>query len=320
MAIEIDRISPITVLLDDVFYQSSIQDMRSAYFQFLKHYAKWIIVSDYYLENEKANKVITFTVLPLAGDVIQLQNVIRRFAPQDFKHIKVVDPRFIELLQELPLMTISFVLPQDKYLVWSDSKEFREYLADFCETLIAYIAFWRKSTSNQVRLDKLLKNVEYAQRLLQQKKKIKLLCETFLIALLGGYVGSIICRETALTDLCWLSDRDKTNEVGNNLIRDLFQVTLIDIIKKNILFSFTTANSHSDEWYADLTRVPDIITGSIAAFNFDNASGRMWKPTAQTVIGSYLLNNRDSCFIYRFHVSEEMLKVQRLMVAYNHQA
>jgi hypothetical protein len=61
-----------------------------------------------------------------------------------------------------------------------------------------------------------------------------LLCEAFVISLLGGYVASIVCREAALTNLCWLSDRDRTNELGANLVRDLFQVTLVDRVKKNI--------------------------------------------------------------------------------------
>lgn len=67
-----------------------------------------------------------------------------------------------------------------------------------------------------------------------------------------------------------LSDRDRTNELGGNFVRDWFQVTLIDIVKRNISFSFTTANSNSEEWYEDLIRIPDFITGAIASFDFDN--------------------------------------------------
>ena len=315
MASAIDRISPITVLLDEVFYQSSIQEMRSAYFQSLAHFTKWIVVSDYYMESDKTNKVITFTVLPLAGDLLQLQSMIKSVAPQDIKHKRTIDYRFIELLRQLPIINVSFVFQQDKYLAWNNSKEFQEYMIEYCEILIAYIAFWRRGALDQTRLDKLARNIKYTQELLRQKKKIKLLCEAFLISSLGGYVGSLLCRETALTDLCWLSDRDRTNELGNNLIRDLFQVTLIDIVKKNISFSFTTANSGSDEWYEDLTRIPDVITGSIAGFDFNKSRNHTTKPAAQTIIGTYLLNNRSDCFIYRFSVNDEGLKIQRLMIA-----
>jgi hypothetical protein len=63
-----------------------------------------------------------------------------------------------------------------------------------------------------------------------------MLCEAFVIALLDDYVGSLLCRETALTNLCWLSDRDRTNELGNKFVSDLFQVTLIAIVKKILCF------------------------------------------------------------------------------------
>ena len=149
---------------------------------------------------------------------------------------------------------------------------------------------------------------------MRQKKKIKILSEAFVISLLGGYVSSILCRETALTKLCWLSDRDRTNELGDNFVRDLFQVTLIDIVKRNISFAFTPANSNSEEWYADLIRIPDFITGAIAGFDFDNAGIHTAKPAAFSLIGAYLANNKSDCFSYRFHIGENGKKIQRTMI------
>ena len=236
-------------------------------------------------------------------------------APQDLKRSRTIDRRFVELLHHLPVINISFIFQQDKYFAWNDSKAFQGDMADYCEILTAYIAFWRKSAPNQMRLDRLAKNVQFVQELLWQKKKTRLLGETFMISLLGGYVGSLLCRETALTDLCWLSGRDRTNELGENLIRDVFQVTLIDIVKRNIRFSFTSANSDSDEWYADLTRIPDILAGSIAGFDFTNSGNHAVKPAAESVISHYLYNNRTNCFIYRFWVPDEGMKVQRMLVA-----
>ena len=48
--------------------------------------------------------------------------------------------------------------------------------------------------------------------------------------------------------------------------------------------AFTSANSDSDEWYADLTRIPDVIAG----FDFNNSGSHTAKPAAQSVIGAYL--------------------------------
>jgi len=312
--IAIDRISPLTSLLDEVIYQSSIHDMRQAYFQDVKLSDSWIILSDYYFGDDKANKVITFTSLPYLGGLPQLQSIVRALAPRDIKHTRSIDGRFIEFLRQLPWLNISFIFEQDKYFAWTSSGEFQDYMAEFCETLSAYVAFWRRNTMNHSRLDALSRNILYAQDLLRQKKKIRILSEAFVISLLGGYVSSILCRETALTRLCWLSDRDRTNELGGNFIRDLFQVTLIDIVKRNISFSFTTANSNSEEWYEDLIRIPDFITGAIASFDFDNIGKHTTKPAGLSLIGAYLANNKSDCFNYRFHINDDGLKIQRMMI------
>jgi hypothetical protein len=314
MEIAIDRISPLTSLLDEVVYQSSIHDMRRAYFQHVKRSDSWIILSDYYFGDDKTNKVITFTSLPYLGGLPQLQSIIRALAPRDIKHTRSIDERFIEFLRQLPSLNISFIFQQDKYFAWASSGEFQTYMAEFCEILSTYVAFWRRNSMNHTRLDALARNIQHAQELLRQKKKVRILCEAFVISLLGGYVGSILCRETALTQLCWLSDRDRTNELGANFVRDLFQVTLIDIVKRNISFSFTTANSNSEEWYEDLIRIPDFITGAIASFDFDNIGKDTAKPAGLSLIGAYLANNKSDCFNYRFHTKDDGLKIQRMMI------
>src|SRR6266498_503495 len=132
MEIAIDRISPLTSLLDDVVYQSSIDDMR-VYFQNAKFSDSWIILSDYYFGDDKPNKVITFTSLPYLGGLPQLQSIIRALAPRDIKHARSIDERFIEFLRQLPSLNISFIFQQDKYFAWASSGEFQTYMAEFCE-------------------------------------------------------------------------------------------------------------------------------------------------------------------------------------------
>ena len=112
MEIHIDRISPITTLLDEVFYRSSIEDMRRAYFQHVASLDSWMLLSDYYFGDEKSNKVVTFTALPYLGALPELQGIIRTLAPRDIKHARSIDGRFIEFLRQLPCLSISFVFQQ----------------------------------------------------------------------------------------------------------------------------------------------------------------------------------------------------------------
>ena len=161
MEIHIDRISPITTLLDEVFYRSSIEDMRRAYFQHVASLDSWMLLSDYYFGDDKSNKVVTFTALPYLGALPELQGIIRTLAPRDIKHARSIDGRFIEFLRQLPCLSISFLFQQESYFAWSSSGEFQEHLADFCDILIARVEFWRKDAINLARLDAVSKNIRH---------------------------------------------------------------------------------------------------------------------------------------------------------------
>lgn len=314
--IDPDRFIPITILLDEVFYKSSIRNMREFYFQYHFQNTDWLLLSDYYFENDKLNKVVTFTALPYVGNIEELQGIIKSVAPKDIKHTRNVSNDFINLLNQLPILNISFIFDKTvKYLIWETQDAFLEDMSLYTQILNAYNAHWIETEPHRKqRLTRLSKNIHYMQDCIRHKKKLPILCEVFFISLLGGYVGSLLARETMLTHLLWMSDRDRSNELGNNLIRELFQLTLINIIKHNIQFGFTSANSHSDEWYQELIRIPDYLTGTIANFDFKKHEHNLKKVTIQKMLGLYLYENRENSFLYRFHVAEEGMKIQRVLV------
>lgn len=313
---KIDRIIPITIKLDEVFYKSSILDMRNYYFQHHFKNTDWLLLSDYYFGNDKMNKVITFTALPHIVDIIKIQETIKSVAPKDIKHTRNVSSDFINLLHQLPILNISFIFDKTiKYLIWNTQDDFLNDMMVYTHLLNAYTEHWIKTEPHRIkRLTRLSKNIKFMQDCIQYKKKINILCEVFFISLLGGYIGSLLSRETMLTHLVWMSDRDRSNELGNNLIRELFQITLIDIIKNNIQFGFTSANSFSEEWYEDMVRIPDYLTGTIANFDFKKSDHILEKATIRKMLGFYLYENRNSSFIYRFYVNDEGMKIQRMLV------
>lgn len=308
----IDRMHPLTVLLDDVFYKSSITDMRNSLFNGIEHGKSWLLFSDYYLENEKTNKVITFTAMPHFADFMEIQNKIKSISPKDIKHTRSVNEDFINLINSLPIINTVFILQKKKYFLWDTADEVCESLFQYVETLSVYVSYWRTMERTQNRLDKISKNLLCLKNLLENRKKLKIIASMFLISLLGGYVGSLIFREAHLTTLTWLSDRDSTNEICNNLIRDLFQITLIDVTKKNIQFNFTTANSDSEEWYDGLTRIPDYITGTIANYDFDKNLSRDFK--FNKMLHLHFRNNIENTYLFRFIVDEERIRLRRQLI------
>lgn len=308
------RMSPLTVLLDEVFYKSTIEDMRKFYFFATKDEQTWILLSDYYFGEEKPNKVITFSAMPSCPYLFELQNAIKAVAPRDIKHTRSINIDFVSLINLLPLINIVFIFDNNKYFIWDTISEAKEAILDHIEVLRAYIEYWRTTEPATIsRLNRITKNLRSLECLLERGKKLRIILAMFLISLLGGYVGSLISRETDLSSLIWFSDRDSTNEIGNNLIRDLFQITLIDIIKRNINFSFTTANSNSDEWYEGITRIPDYITGGVSGFDF-NDNRAIDQKTAQ-MLGLHFSDNIRNTFLYRFKLDSERIRLQRMLIA-----
>jgi hypothetical protein len=309
----IDLISSLTVLLDDVFYKRTIQEMRQSYFFATKREQKWMLLSDYYFGDEKPNKIITFSAMPACPYLPELQNTIKVYAPKDIKNTRTINADFIKVLNLLPLIHIVFIFENDKYFIWDTLEEAEVMVREHIWKLHSYIAYWRDNEPARItRLEHITKNLHALEMLLDKGKKLRIISAMFLIALLGGYVSSVLAREADLSSLIWFSDRDSTNEIGKNLIRDLFQITAIDILKKNVDFSFTTANSNSNEWYEEITRIPDYITGAVAGLDFNGKIQPDQK--AAQMLKLHFSSNTHRTFLFRFKTDAEQIKLHRLLL------
>ncbi|NUO10406.1 MAG: hypothetical protein HUU08_17405 [Candidatus Brocadia sp.] len=205
----IDRISPLTVLLDEIFYKSAIQDMRKFYFFATKREQTWLLLSDYYFGDEKPNKVITFTAIPSCPYLPELQNTIKAVAPKDIKNTRSINTDFVTLINMLPLINFVFIFENNKHFIWDTVAKAKETVLDHIEILRAYIDYWQTNEPATIpRLNHIAKNLRQLESLLVSGKKLRIISAMFLISLLGGYVGSLIGRETDLSSLTWFSDRD----------------------------------------------------------------------------------------------------------------
>lgn len=311
---ELPRISPIITLLDDVFHKSSIEDMRKFSFSQNKTIKSWLLFSDYYFEDTKPNKVITFTAMPAFSDLLELQSLIKSIAPKDIKHTRTLNEDFIlEIIKSPQILNFIFTFEQKEYFIWDSDDEFKQEMLESLEILKAYVSYWNMTEpARGKRHTQISKNIRCLENLLRRGKKRKLLPAMFLVSLLGGYVGSLLCRETDLSSLTWMSDRDRTTEICNNLIRDLFQITLIDITKENIQFNFTTSNSSSDEWYKEMVRIPDYLTGTIASLDFDTMSVSHDK--FLKMLQLHFSYNIENTFLYRFKTDDERIRLPRWLL------
>lgn len=196
---EIPRVSPITYLLDEVFYQSSIEHIRENCLTHTKDIENWLWFSDYYFENKKPNKVITFTAMPLFSDLVKLQAQIKANAPKDVKHTRDLSDGFIEIINSLPPLNIIFVFEQRKYLIWDSASELGESIFEYIEILKVYVIRWHDTEPDKrSRIHTIDRNIQCLERLVGERKKLKLIAPMYLISVLGGFVGSLLARGTNL--------------------------------------------------------------------------------------------------------------------------
>lgn len=307
------RISHLTYALDEVFYKSSIEDLRKYYINHLKDENHWLLLSDYYFDDNAPNKVITFSVLPYYDDLKELLSDIRRVAPTDIKHTKNVNEDFVRLLNAIPVASFSFIFSQNKYWIWESKEEMKAWLFDYLEKIKAYIEYWRQTEpERERRLDQLSKSIRCLENLMKRDKKIRLMPPLYFVSLLGGYIASLLYREAKLSALVWLSDRDSINEICHNVVRELFQITFINITKRNAQLAFTSANSESDEWYKELTRIPDYLTGTIS--NYDFSKNIIPQGKFAKMAHLHLRANVQNTFLYRFIADAVRIRIQRTII------
>ena len=62
-------------------------------------------------------------------------------------------------------------------------------------------------------------------------------------------------------------------------------------------------------------RIPDYLTGTIAAFDFFKNNYDSLKPAVQSLIRDFLFDNRTNTFLFRFVGVNDEVKAQRVIIA-----
>lgn len=280
-----------------------------------EHIPEWICVSDYALSkgSKKPNRAFTFTFIPNLSYIPSvcswafssffeddcfynfLLNLLHRIVPSEIKHTRSVSPNFIWLLNNLPIINIAVVLENDKYLSLDSQDTFiATAINDLNEMHNTVIPRWIKNEPEKTAdYEVYQKQIRAVLKLLRDRKKISLIKNIFLFTKIGAYLSSIIGNQTKATKWCWISDRDDVNDVANHFSCSLFNIYLNEFLEnKNYQFYATPSGSDDDEWYVDLTKLPDYITGTLADYDMQNdkVSHDKFKPILSNHIADNIRN------------------------------
>ena len=236
---------------------------------------KWLLVSDYSIgDKKKPNDCICFSLFPHVSDINELLDNLSELAPKDIKSIRVVNSRFISLLNRHPIFSIGIILEKKRRF----SLDEREYFLDRTRALLKQLEIWDESTPEGSGY-----NAQYRSKLLRLRTKLetksvnlKLLRDTEIISTVAGYLASMVSNHPNEL-VTWFSDRDSilshmTNTDEIPLAFD-FALTLHHTIcsSKNQdpqgIMAFGVPEPTGKMWYDPLIRIPDFICGTLADYN-----------------------------------------------------
>ena len=267
-----EKETPIIKLIHETYLQSIKKSLEKNYFPKYIDNKKWKCFSDYSFDNKKPNNVITFTLLPYVIDFNILSSAIKEYAPKEIKKTQSINPKFIEFIKHSPFVTFSFILENHENL-FLESKEFLKdsMLLSLNQIVNENIPNWTVETSHLEKYHKeIAKKTKKVIRLIEENKKIKILKNMFLITSIGSYLCTQFANKTNAEIMGWFSDRDEINDVADKYSIDLFNFQFCEYLKnRNCEFVAAPASSQDNEWYQELIKIPDFITGALADYSFE---------------------------------------------------
>lgn len=273
--------------------------MDTYYFPFQGNNRKWVCCSDYSFDKNKPNDVITFSLIPVIGNLQILNDTINKIAPSEIKKAKTVSPLFLSLMKDSPIINFSFILENHKYHLWNDNKELSENINIGLDRLTKSIQSWEsvKGPLNEWHKG-VIDKINEVGRTIKGKRKIRIIKNLFLITALGSCICTQIANRINMEALCWISDRDEIHDVSNYFAVDLFNIELIQhLVNPDIQFSAAKASSRDNEWYDGLIKIPDYITGVLADYSI--TTGSISHSKFEPIIKQLLIDNRRNTFVFK---------------------
>jgi len=309
--ITLQTAGPIVYSLHQTFIQSIKDDLERNYLQFQKSVTKWTCVSDYSLDSVKANDVITFSFFPYTINHEDLSELIKKLAPVEIKKAKKINPGFLSFLKEAPVLSFSIVLENFNFLYFNNEQELRNSLIETFRMMLRDIPQWDIARPDLRKYhSEIEKEAMDVIRLLQEGKKITVIKNLLLITLVGSYFACMIANYTNAEKIAWFSDRDAIHEVGDQFSSALFQIYFNQfLINEKTEFYVAPAISTSTEWYKELVKIPDFISGAIADYNMqtDQTTHDKFTPLLREVIAE---NNKN---IFIIKMSGDPFSMSRII-------
>ena len=291
---------PVHTLLDGFFAEAKISDMIATYQKKNSSFSKWLMFSDYCLDDKhKANDVMTFVLMPFESEAryLEMQHIIHDMQPLDIKRTNTVNKDFLSYLKKENMFTFSFVFNDRKHFFAPSNDQCLKGIKETLQIICGCYERWKKKTNDKEVLeyyDKAAKTINSQLTQLDRKNPdIKLLNDILITAFLGAYVSAKVLERLPIDIFGWFSDRDKVISGKRNIIVPIFnyyQHNLLD--GRQFLFCTFTHDDTVKPFYDDFNRIADVVTGAMADYNM--VEDYITADKFNTVLTDFLVDNKQA--------------------------
>ena len=305
---------PVHALLDDLFAEAKISDVIAEYQRKNINCNKWLMFSDYCLDDKnKANDVMTFVLMPFMSEAkfLEMQNKIKAMQPLDIKKTNTVNKAFLSYLKSEDVLIFSFVFSDRKHFIARSHKQCVEGIKGTLQMICDCYERWKKTADNEDisnRYDKVMTTINQQLASLRGKNpNIKLLNDILITAFLGAYVSVKVLEKLPIEIFGWFSDRDKIISGKDNIIVPIFTFYQYNMLGgRQYQFSTFTPNDTVKPFFDDFNRIADVVTGAIA--DYDMEKDYITADKFNTVLIDFLANNKQT-LIFHIHKIDDMYHV-----------
>lgn len=268
---------PVHELLDDLFTKKEIRDVIAEFQRKNSSRSKWMMFSDYCLDDKnKANDVITFVLMPYVDEeeYYKMQQKIHETQPFDIKETNKVRKAFLSYLRNENMLIFSFVLNDRKHVLAPLHNQcvqgIKETLKTICECYGEWMNTIDKEEVKKYNKDVVLNINRLIASLNGKNPDIKLLNDILITAFLGAYVSTKALERIQIEVFGWFSDRDRIISGKNNIVVPIFYYYQYNMLGGHqYQFCTFTPDDTKKPFFDDFNRIADVITGAIADYNID---------------------------------------------------
>ena len=310
---------PVHALLDEFFENREISDIIAEYRCKNSSCSKWVMYSDYCLDDKnKANDVMTFVLMPFVSEAlyVEMRRKIHDMQPLDIKRASTVNEAFLSYLKSENVLIFSFVFDDRKHFFAPSHDQCLQCVKETLQAIGKCYEGWKLTADNEEVLkhyEKVVKKLNQQIKLLSGKSpNIKLLNDILITAFLGAYVSAKVLETLPIEIFGWFSDRDKVISGKDNIIAPIFNFYQHNMLGGSQFQLCTfTPNDAVVPFFDDFNRIADVVTGAIADYNMEK--NYVTSDKFNTVLVDFLANNKQ-VLIFRIHKIDDKYHVGHIIV------